>query len=147
MLGLPAVVSFLSWSPRATSEGFFFNIFLVLSRAAWPELGPSVRAPFRRHLYFAACPKQPYMCKEMKKWLVKVGSMSCYPCLEETWPTEGLCGGSGLRGTRDSSAQCWHFQGQEDTCHNLVLSVRLAGVPGLGEPRSRLFGPHIRWER
>lgn len=80
-----------------TYEGFFFNILSVFFRATWPELGPSLRAPFHWYPFTSRYfQKQSYMCNERKKWLVRVRRMSWYHCLEETWPTKGLLSGFGL---------------------------------------------------
>lgn len=99
-----------------------------------------------------ALPKKTYVCIEKKQLsedqedeLVSlfVGELAFL----RTSHSKGLHSYSGLsqRHQGDNSSRCWHVQGLEDT--NLVLSFKLAGVPGFWKQRSSLVGPQFRWER
>lgn len=66
--------------------------------------------------------------------------MSWYHCLQENWPTQGLHRGFGLsRGTRRTvQPSAGTSKGWKTQAITLVLSFRLAGVPGLWKRRSSL---------
>lgn len=69
MFPKPAVVHSLSVDLETTSEDdFFSSISLVLSRAAYLELGPTFRVPFHKYLLcLMALPRKSYMYNEKTK--------------------------------------------------------------------------------
>lgn len=138
----------LSVDPWTTSEEcFFFSISLVFSRATWLELGPIT-------ISLAS--------------IVLHGISKNVPCLQWNkeaagWESEGWTGivawrigpqkdfavalayPRGIRRTVQPSAGT--SKGWKTQAITLVLSFRLASVPGLWKPRSSLFGPQFRWKR
>lgn len=118
------------------------SISLVFSRATCQDHQSAILASVLHDIF-----KKSFMYNVTKKQLGRIRSMSWYHCTEENWP-KGLQSSLACpRGTRRIvQPSAGTSKGWKTQAITLVLSFRLADVPGLRKPKSGLSGPQFRWK-